>query len=355
MRKSRFSVEQIVYALKQVESRQVSVGDQCRKLGISEQTFYQWKKKYAGLGAVEARQVNQLQDENRRLKQLVADLTLDKQMLQEVLAKKESEAFGPEGDGEVARGSLRRRVATRLCPPAVEPIDLYLSESEARSAAVDAAPARAHSGSLHGGSRSRFPAGGGSKSHSPPETYEKVLQLRTSSRSLPVLRRRFRDDRDIPGLGFGLRLLNLVEELAVPPALLVPPMPHPAVQRAPVDPSRRCRHLEVVNGSDQIDDALCCRGIELGSAHCFLRVSGQQKARRFGQVFHGEVLLLHLRCHQGFELSADSVGQGKCAPGCKRLQFKTNVGALVGRGPGGPACTWLRRCARFLGPILERP
>jgi len=87
MRKSRFSVEQIVYALKQVESRQVSVGDQCRKLGISEQTFYQWKKKYAGLGAVEARQVNQLQDENRRLKQLVADLTLDKQMLQEVLAK----------------------------------------------------------------------------------------------------------------------------------------------------------------------------------------------------------------------------------------------------------------------------
>ena len=88
MRKSRFSVEQIVYALKQVESRQVSVGDQCRKLGISEQTFYLWKKKYAGMGAVEGRQVNQLQDENRRLKQLVADLTLDKQMLQEVLAKK---------------------------------------------------------------------------------------------------------------------------------------------------------------------------------------------------------------------------------------------------------------------------
>ena len=88
MRKSRFSVEQIVYAVKQVESRQMSVGDQCRKLGISEQTFYTWKKKYAGMGAVEGRQLNQLQDENRRLKQLVADLTLDKQMLQEVLAKK---------------------------------------------------------------------------------------------------------------------------------------------------------------------------------------------------------------------------------------------------------------------------
>lgn len=87
MRKSRFSVEQMVYALKQVETG-VPVAELCRKLGISEQTFYQWKKKYAGMGAVEARQVNQLKDENRRLKQLVADLTLDKQMLQEVLAKK---------------------------------------------------------------------------------------------------------------------------------------------------------------------------------------------------------------------------------------------------------------------------
>lgn len=87
MRKSRFSVEQMVYALKQVETG-VPVAELCRKLGISEQTFYQWKKKYAGMGAVEARQVNQLKDEDRRLKQLVADLTLDKQMLQEVLAKK---------------------------------------------------------------------------------------------------------------------------------------------------------------------------------------------------------------------------------------------------------------------------
>jgi putative transposase len=87
MRKSRFSVEQIVYALKQVEAG-VPVGEQCRKLGISEQTFYAWKKKYAAMGVAEARQVNQLRDENRRLKQMVADLSLDKQMLQEVLAKK---------------------------------------------------------------------------------------------------------------------------------------------------------------------------------------------------------------------------------------------------------------------------
>lgn len=88
MRKSRFSVEQIVYALKQAETGQATPGELCRKLGVSEQTFYAWKKKYAGMGAVEARQVNQLTEENRRLKTLVADLTLDKQMLQEVLAKK---------------------------------------------------------------------------------------------------------------------------------------------------------------------------------------------------------------------------------------------------------------------------
>jgi putative transposase len=87
MRKSRFSVEQIVYALKQVETG-APVGEICRKLGISEQTFYTWKKHYAGMGAVEAPQVNQLREENRRLKQMVADLSLDKQMLQEVLAKK---------------------------------------------------------------------------------------------------------------------------------------------------------------------------------------------------------------------------------------------------------------------------
>ena len=87
MRKSRFSVEQITYALKQVDTG-VPVAEICRKLGISKQTFYVWKKKYAGMGAVEASRVSQLEDENRRLKQLVADLTLDKHMLQEVLAKK---------------------------------------------------------------------------------------------------------------------------------------------------------------------------------------------------------------------------------------------------------------------------
>lgn len=64
------------------------VAELCRKLGVSEQTFYSWKKKYAGMGIVEMRRVKQLEDENRRLKGLVADLTLDKHMLQEVLRKK---------------------------------------------------------------------------------------------------------------------------------------------------------------------------------------------------------------------------------------------------------------------------
>ena len=87
MRKARFTEEQITYAIRQVEAG-VPVAELCRKMGISEQTFYVWKKKYAGMGIVEMRRVKQLEDENRRLKSLVADLTLDKHMLQEVLRKK---------------------------------------------------------------------------------------------------------------------------------------------------------------------------------------------------------------------------------------------------------------------------
>jgi putative transposase len=87
MRKSKFTEEQIARALKEAETG-MSVVDICRKLGISEQTFYVWRKKYGAMGVAEVRRTKQLEDENRRLKQLVADLTLDKQMLQEVLAKK---------------------------------------------------------------------------------------------------------------------------------------------------------------------------------------------------------------------------------------------------------------------------
>ena len=87
MKKSKFTEEQIAFALKQSESG-TSVEEVCRKMGISEATFYNWKKKYGGLGVTELRRLKQLEEENRRLKGLVADLTLDKQMLQEVVQKK---------------------------------------------------------------------------------------------------------------------------------------------------------------------------------------------------------------------------------------------------------------------------
>jgi len=87
VRRSRFSVEQIVAVLKQVELG-MSVADVCRKLGISEQTFYRWKKQYAGLEPDQARELKQLQEENARLKRLVADLSLDKAILQDISAKK---------------------------------------------------------------------------------------------------------------------------------------------------------------------------------------------------------------------------------------------------------------------------
>jgi putative transposase len=87
MRKTAFTEEQVAHALRQAESG-TPVTAVCRKLGISEQTFDRWKKKFAGMGVAELRRRRQLEDENRQLKQLVADLTLDKHLLQEVLRKK---------------------------------------------------------------------------------------------------------------------------------------------------------------------------------------------------------------------------------------------------------------------------
>jgi putative transposase len=88
MKRSKFSEEQIAYALRQAESG-TPVGDVCRQIGVSEATFYQWKKKFAHLGVSELRRLRQLEDENNRLKRLVADLTLDKHMLSEALRKKD--------------------------------------------------------------------------------------------------------------------------------------------------------------------------------------------------------------------------------------------------------------------------
>ncbi len=87
MRKSKFTEEQIAFALRQAELG-TGVDEVCRKMGVSQATFFRWKQKYGGLGPSELRKLRQLEEENLKLKRLVADLSLDKAMLQEVLAKK---------------------------------------------------------------------------------------------------------------------------------------------------------------------------------------------------------------------------------------------------------------------------
>ena len=92
MKKTKFTEAQIIFALRQADTG-VPVAEVCRKMGVSEATYYNWKKKYAGLGVPELRKLRQLEpgrraEENQKLKQLVADPSLDKQMLQDVLKKK---------------------------------------------------------------------------------------------------------------------------------------------------------------------------------------------------------------------------------------------------------------------------
>jgi len=87
MKRKRYGDEQIAFALRQAENG-TAVEEVCRKLGVSEATFYRWKKQFAGMGVVEIRRLKQLEDENAKLKRLVADLSLDKTMLQDVLRKK---------------------------------------------------------------------------------------------------------------------------------------------------------------------------------------------------------------------------------------------------------------------------
>jgi putative transposase len=83
----RFSEEQIAFALRQAEGG-TPVNEVCRKMGVSEQSFYRWNRKYEGMGVAKLSRLRHLGEENRKLKKLVADLSLDKHILQEVLAKK---------------------------------------------------------------------------------------------------------------------------------------------------------------------------------------------------------------------------------------------------------------------------
>ena len=87
MKRSRFTDEQICFALKMADTG-TKVSEVCRKMGISDATFYNWKKKFGGLTPSEVRRLKMLEEENKQLKKLVADLSLDKQMLQDVLSKK---------------------------------------------------------------------------------------------------------------------------------------------------------------------------------------------------------------------------------------------------------------------------
>src|SRR5712692_7604932 len=113
MKRSKFSEEQIVYTIRQAEAG-TPVGDLCRQLGVSDATFYAWKKKYAHLGVSELRRLRQLEEENIRLKRLVADLSLDKHRLSEALRKK---VYGPPAVENWTPGfkGRFRSVALRAC------------------------------------------------------------------------------------------------------------------------------------------------------------------------------------------------------------------------------------------------
>jgi len=113
MKKSRYSEEQVAYTLRLAEAG-TPVADVCRQIGIAEATFYLWKKKYGSLGVAEVRELRQMRDENTRLKRLVADLTLDKQILQEVI-KKKAEARSPTRAGAVDSRSVPGELPAGLC------------------------------------------------------------------------------------------------------------------------------------------------------------------------------------------------------------------------------------------------
>jgi putative transposase len=111
MKRSKYTEEQIAFALRQAETG-TGVEEICRKFGISQATFYNWKKKYGGLGVSELRRLKQLEAENARLKKLVADLSLDKEMLQDVIQKSSEASLAPGAGPSHGRG-LPVQQATR--------------------------------------------------------------------------------------------------------------------------------------------------------------------------------------------------------------------------------------------------
>jgi len=119
MKRSRFSEDQIVYPIRHAESGN-PVGDLCRQLGVSDATFYAWKKKYTHLGVRELRWLQQVEEENARLKRLVADLSLDTHMLSEALRKKSEDRPTP-GTGPVVSRDVSGELRAGLSASAVRP------------------------------------------------------------------------------------------------------------------------------------------------------------------------------------------------------------------------------------------
>jgi putative transposase len=130
MKRSRFAEEQILYALKKVAAG-APVADVCRQMGISEATFYVWKKRYGNLALLEVRELRQLRDENARLKRLVADLALDRHILQEVVKKR----------SDHGQSSRHRSMDTELFPAQLPPVALA-DPSQVRDLVLPFASAR---------------------------------------------------------------------------------------------------------------------------------------------------------------------------------------------------------------------